>query len=188
MTVFIAHDETDRAVAEALEKYLERRGHFVEMEDASRGVGRATRLDTVVALWSKAAAASAHRPLFERRALEAKAEDSLVLVKLDRTPPPDGLRNCASIDAGAKARRETAWAEVSRVAQEAQARGPQDETLPTSAAPPTPAPPKSRPVGGVLLALLAVVVAGGVAFGWLRRDLLVEFDLDRAIAQALKAL
>jgi len=182
MTVYIAHEEADRATAEALEKYLERRGHFVELEDGARGFGQAQRRDTVVVLWSKAAAAS---PQLEQRALSAMADDTLALVRLDRTSTPEPLRAAASIDAGARARREAAWAAVARAAQDAQARTP-DGAEAANGTPLAPRPRRRRPVAGVMLAFLMVIA--GAAFAWLQRDLLVKFRPDEAIAQALKAL
>lgn len=180
MTVFIAHHEADRTAAEALEKYLERRGHFVELEDAERGVGEVQRRDLVAVLWSKAAAS------MEQRALTALASDCLVLVRLDRSAPPEALRAAPSIDAAAKTRHEAAWAAVAKAAQDMQARPLEYSSAAES--PPARAKPKARRAARLMLAMLALAVAAGGAFAWLRRDLLLEFRPDEAIARALKAL
>lgn len=122
MTVFIAHAEADRAVAEALEKFLERRGQFVELENGERGFRHVQHADTVVALWSKDTVFSPYRLLFEKRTLEAWADEQLVMVKLDHAFSPVGLRDLAAIDASFEAQRDIAWSAVAKVAQDARTR------------------------------------------------------------------
>ncbi len=122
MTVFIAHAESDRAVAEALEKFLERRGLFVELENGERGFRHAQPSDTVVALWSKDTVFTPHRLQFEKRTLEAWADEQLVLVKLDHAFAPVGLRDLPSIDASFDKQRDIAWAAVAKTAQDARTR------------------------------------------------------------------
>lgn len=118
MTVFIAHAEADREAAEALGKFLERRGLFVEMETGERGFRHVQWTDTVVALWSKGAMFSPYRLLFEKRTLEAWAEDQLVMVKLDHAFAPVGLRDLKAIDASFDKQRDIAWAAVTKTAQD----------------------------------------------------------------------
>lgn len=132
MTVFIAHAEADRAAAEALEKFLERRGQFVELENGERGFRHVQHADTVVALWSKDSIFSPYRLLLEKRTLEAWADEQLVMVKLDHAFSPVGLRDLAAIDASFEAQRDIAWSAVAKVAQEARLR-------PAPAAAPAPA-------------------------------------------------
>ena len=168
MTVFIAHAEVDRAPAEALEKYLERRGVFAEIEDGVRAFRVAQGADLIVVLWSKGATAAPRRLALERRTFEAWADDRLILVKLDRAFAPAGLRDLPAIDASVEAQRDIAWAAVNKRA------------LDERPAPPAPAPtaPAARASGKVALmatmgglaavALAALTVAlVGVRPGWL---------------------
>jgi len=137
MTVLIAHAEADHAVAEALEKFLERRGLFVELESGERGFRHVQHADTVVALWSKATVFSPYRRLLEKRTMEAWADEQLVMVKLDHAFSPVGLRDLAAIDASFEAQRDIAWSAVAKVAQDARMR-------------PAPAPPsQSQDQSGV---------------------------------------
>lgn len=118
MTVFIAHAEADREAAEALGKFLERRGLFVEMETGERGFRHVQWTDTVVSLWSKDTMFSPYRLQFEKRTLEAWAEDQLVMVKLDHAFAPVGLRDLKAIDASFDKQRDIAWAAVTKTAQD----------------------------------------------------------------------
>ncbi|KAF0175406.1 MAG: hypothetical protein FD160_3159, partial [Caulobacteraceae bacterium] len=122
MTVFIAHAEADRPAAEALEKFLERRGLFVELETGERGFRPVQSSDTVVALWSKDTTFSPYRLLFEKRTMEAWADEQLVMIKLDHAFAPVGLRDLAAIDASLEQQRDIAWAAVARTAQDARVR------------------------------------------------------------------
>ena len=122
MTVYIAHAESDRPVAEALEKFLERRGLFVELENGERGFRHVQPSDTVVALWSKDTVFTPFRLQFEKRTLEAWADEQLVLVKLDHTFAPVGMRDLPSIDASFELQRDIAWAAVAKTAQDARTR------------------------------------------------------------------
>ena len=122
MTVFIAHAEADRPAAEALEKFLERRGLFVELETGERGFRPVQGADTVVALWSKDSVFSPYRLLFEKRTLEAWADEQLVMVKLDQAFSPVGLRDLSSIDASFEQQRDIAWAAVAKTAQDLRVR------------------------------------------------------------------
>jgi len=122
MTVFIAHAEADRAAAEALEKFLERRGLFVELETGQRGFRHVQPADTVVALWSKDTVFSPYRLLFEKRTMEAWADEQLVMVKLDHAFAPVGLRDLPAIDASFEPQRDIAWSAVAKVAHDARLR------------------------------------------------------------------
>lgn len=122
MTVFIAHAEADRAAAEALEKFLERRGLFVELESGVRGFRHVQPVDTVVALWSKNTVFSPQRLLLEKRTMEAWADEQLVLVKLDQSFAPVGLRDLPAIDASFEPQRDIAWSAVAKVAHDARLR------------------------------------------------------------------
>jgi hypothetical protein len=182
MTVFIAHADNDRPSAEGLEKYLERRGLFVELENGVRGFRHAQPSDTVVALWSRDTVFSPHRLLLEKRTMEAWADEQLVLVKLDHAFSPVGLRDLPSIDASFEAQRDIAWAAVARQAQTP--RQPASPAQPAvlkrygdlrgmtgGRAPPAQAKGAGRSVA--LLALLLAVAVAGVAAAWMARDRLL---------------
>ena len=191
MTVFIAHAESDRAVAEALEKFLERRGLFVELETGERGFRVAQASDTVVALWSKDTAFSPYRLLLEKRALEAWADEKLALVKLDHNFISVGLRDLPAIDASFEAQRDIAWAAVAKLGQDGPARaasasgarerarvpagmspGPAQRSK--VAAPRAPAKQANSAAFAVILLPLVFLVAGAglYALATLRPDLL----------------
>jgi hypothetical protein len=120
MTVFIAHAQKDASAAEAVTKYLERRGLFVEPETGERGFRFAQARDAVVVLWSRETVFSPFRLQMERRALDAWAEQQLILVKLDHHVAPVGLRDLSAIDAVFEPQREIAWAAVAKTAQDIQ--------------------------------------------------------------------
>lgn len=142
MTIFITHAAADRPVAEALEKFLERRGLFVELEDGARGFRPIGAQDCLVALWSKDTAFSPQRLLLERRTLDAWADGKLALVKLDHSFAPVGLRDLKAIEASFEPQRDIAWAAIAKFAQE-QAKGvPPAAPAPMTA--PAPAPPAKR--------------------------------------------
>jgi DNA-binding response OmpR family regulator len=52
MTVYVAHAPADREAAEALEKFLERRGQFVELDDGQTALRPVQQSDVVVLLVS----------------------------------------------------------------------------------------------------------------------------------------
>jgi hypothetical protein len=170
MTVFIAHAEADRAAAEALEKFLERRGLFVELETGERGFRHVQPADTVVALWSKDTVFSPYRLLFEKRTMEAWADEQLVMVKLDHAFSPVGLRDLAAIDASFEAQRDIAWSAVAKVAQDARtrpapapARQMQEQSRGASAdeppSPPAPQEPVAKGGAGWLVPFFLLMVA-----------------------------
>lgn len=140
MTVFIAYTTPDRAAAEALEKALERRGQFVELEDGARGFRALQAQDVVIALWSQATLMSPFRQLFERRTLDAWADERLVFVKLDHAFSPVGLRDLRAIDASFEAQRDIAWAAAVKSAQDIL-----DAKRQAPAAAPAPAPQQPAP-------------------------------------------
>jgi hypothetical protein len=136
MTVFIAYAPKDAPAAEALEKYLERRGLFVERETGERGFRIVQPRDAVVVLWSRDSVFSPHRLQMERRALDAWADQQLILVKLDAHVAPVGLRDLSAIDAAFEPQREIAFAAVAKAALDIQ--------MGTHLGP---APPQARPPG-----------------------------------------
>jgi len=146
MTVFIAHAPADLEAAQAVEKFLERRGLFVELEDGERAFRPLQFMDSVVMLLSKESVFSPWRLRFDQRALDAWAEQKLTLVKLDHHFAPVGLRDLPAIDASFEAQREFAWAAVARQIQDQQVAArtqtqSQGQARGRAAPPPASAPP-----------------------------------------------
>jgi len=112
MTVFLAHAPADRAAAEALERAVERRGQFVELDDGQTALRPVQGHDVLVLLLSQALTFATARLRLEQRALDAWADGRLVLVKLDNSFAPVGLRDLPAIDASFEAQREFKWNEV----------------------------------------------------------------------------
>lgn len=112
MTVFVSHAPADLATAEGLEKVIERRGQFVELDDGQTALRPVTGADVVVLLLSKDFAFAPMRLRLEQRALDAWAEGRLILVKLDHAIAPVGLRDLPAIDASFEAQRELKWSEL----------------------------------------------------------------------------
>lgn len=140
MTIFIAHAPQDAAAAASLETHLERRGLFVETETGERGFRPLQFTDVVVMLISKDSVFSPYRLQFEKRALDAWAEQKLILVKLDHNFAPVGLRDLPFIEASFEPQRDlVAWAEVHKQAQEKMRPPP-----PASSAPSAPPRPQAR--------------------------------------------
>jgi hypothetical protein len=173
MTVFIAHAEADRPAAEALEKFLERRGLFVELETGERGFRPVQGADTVVALWSKDTTFSPYRLLFEKRTMEAWADEQLVLVKLDHAFAPVGLRDLPALDASFEQQRDITWAAVAKTAQDARVRpapAPEMQNRARTPPPAAPAPaPAMRRKGGLgwltlIFGLMVALVAGSAFY------------------------
>ena len=172
MTVFLSHAPADRETALALEKILERRGQFVELDDGETAMRPIQAQDVVVALISKDFVFSPWRLRHEQRALDAWADGKLVLVKLDHNFAPVGLRDLPAIDASFEAQREFTWMKVADAVREklsAPAREQVDEaSLPRArqAPPAAQAPPaRKRKRGGGLLGALAtfLMMAPGIA-------------------------
>jgi hypothetical protein len=106
--VFVSHSKADQAVAEKVVGALVEAGltpshpaSFTPGIDIAQELEHAMRgTDCVVVLWSKAAAASAWAQEEIRLAIEAWSNDRLVLVSLDDTPLPVGLRDLEAIPFG----------------------------------------------------------------------------------------
>jgi hypothetical protein len=174
MTVFLAHVPANRESAEALEKFLERRGQFVELDDGQTAMRPVQPSDVLVLLMSKDFAFATTRLRLEQRALDAWAEQRLIVVKLDKGVAPVGLRDLPSIDASFEARREFIWQGVANAIRE-HARTP---VTPTDGAPASlqPAAPKKKgkglhgaviALGLFLLAIPGLVVAAALLSIWL---------------------
>ena len=170
MTVYVAHAPADREAAEALEKFLERRGQFVELDDGQTALRPVQQSDVVVLLVSKDFVFAPTRLRLEQRALDAWADQRLVVVKLDKGVAPVGLRDLPAIDASFEAQREFRWHDVANKVRETLAMPaalpPEGEQAP----PPLRAPKSGGALGGVLLLLLALpgVVAAAAAISiWL---------------------
>jgi hypothetical protein len=166
MTVFLAHAPADRQIAEALEKIIERRGQFGELDDGQTALKPVGHGDAFVLLVSQALTFATARLRLQQRALDAWAQGRLVVVKLDHGIAPVGLRDLPAIDATFEAAREFKWNEVAdavtkiaRAPREQAADDEGDEPLPPPAhsdgagpgAPREPAPAKK---GGSFLSLL----------------------------------
>jgi hypothetical protein len=157
MTVFLAHAPADHASAEALEKVIERRGQFVELDDGQTALRPVQAGDVLVLLVSQALTFATARLRLEQRALDAWAEGRLVVVKLDQALPPVGLRDLPAIDASFEAQREFKWNEVADAVREKL----RAATARTDAAPPTGA--AKRRGGLASAALLALAALPGLA-------------------------
>lgn len=151
MTVFIAHAPADRGAAEALERTIERRGLFTELDDGVVALRPVQQGDVFVLLVSQALTFATARLRLEQRALDAWADDRLVVVKLDNGIAPVGLRDLPVVDASFEAQREFKWNEVAD-----QLRGKLRVQAPAARA--APAPQTSGGKGGVPRALAAVLL------------------------------
>ncbi len=180
MTVFVAHAQADEAVAASLAKAIEKRGNFVELEQAER-IGRPLLgSDVLVLLWSQRMMFEPGRLVLERRALDAWADGKLVLVKLDHTLLPVGMRDLEAVDASFEQRRGFTWEDVASKVREAAriqsppaaaaAPAPQGAERARSAGAPPPRPAAMRKTkksgaglaGVFALVLLLMLVAGVV--------------------------
>src|SRR5690606_30364557 len=112
MTVYIAHAPADREAAEALEKFIERRGQFVELDDGQTALRPVQASDVVALLISEKLLFAPTRLRLEQRALDAWAAGRLIAVKLDKGLSPVGMRDLPAIDASFEAEREFKWQEV----------------------------------------------------------------------------
>lgn len=160
MTVFVAHAPADSEAAEGLEKFLERRGEFVELDDGQTVLRPVQPSDVVVLLHSGRFLAAGGRLRLEQRALDAWAEGRLVLVRLDEAQPPVGLRDFDSIAVRMTAPEEADWQAVGEaVRQKAAARRASAEAVPPPASAQAGA---SEPGGGLpgALALIAAMLPG----------------------------
>lgn len=120
MFAFIAHAEADQAVAAELKAFLKLHGVVSETETGARGFRHLQSSDVVIVIWSDKSAFSRYRMMLEKRMLEAWANGRLVLVKLDHSFLPVGVRDLPAIDATfVETRKLVAWPEVQRAAREA---------------------------------------------------------------------
>lgn len=170
MTVFLAHAPADKSTAEALEKIIERRGQFCELDDGQTALKPVGNGDAFVLLVSQALTFATARLRLEQRALDAWAQGRLVVVKLDHGIAPVGLRDLPAIDATFEAARDFKWNEVAdastkiaRMAPQTDAAGDDDASDGASdgAGPQPPLPPAQVqakkggfPLGIVLYPLL----------------------------------
>ncbi len=118
MTVFITFAPMDRAVAEELETFIERRGQFAELDDGLVAQRPVQPSDVVVLLLSKDFVIAPTRLRLEQRALDAWSEGRLLVVKLDTWLAPVGMRDLPAIDASFAAQREFKWQEVANAVLE----------------------------------------------------------------------
>src|SRR5262249_12451507 len=149
MTVFVAHAPADQKLAEGLEKFLERRGQFTELDDGATALAPVSGHDVLVLLLSKDFVLSPTRLRLEQRDLDAWAEGRLIVVKLDHGLAPVGLRDLPALDASFEAQREFKWNELANQIRE-KLRAPPREAPAGAAAPPPPAAKKSGALLGAL--------------------------------------
>jgi hypothetical protein len=159
MTVFLAHAPADRQTAEALEKVIERRGQFAELDDGHTAMRPVGSGDVLVLLVSQALTFATARLRLEQRALDAWAAGRLVLVKLDHGIPPVGLRDLPAIDASFEAAREFKWNEVADAVRDAlrapaPPRDADDGESDEPAPPPAPTYQHSQSKGGGILGIV----------------------------------
>jgi len=172
MTVFVAHAPADQKVAQDLEKFLERRGHFAECDDGMTALAPVALADIVVLLVSKDFSLGPMRLRLEQRALDAWAEGRLMVVKLDNGIAPVGLRDLPAFDASSEAEREHKWNQLANLIGEtlrAQPRPePRAEAPRQSPGPTAPGDPPQKSRRGLLvptlmampgIAALAIVMA-----------------------------
>ena len=180
MTVFIAHAPADRAVAENLEAFIERRGQFVGLDDGQTAQRPVQFSDVLVLLVSRDFVFAPARLRLERRALDAWAEGRLVVVKLDHAIAPVGLRDLPAIDASFEAQREFTWNKVADVVRQtlqaslrARTRASSDDEAGARSpeAPPAPVQSRARGIGRAFLLLLMTLPGLGalaaIAAVWL---------------------
>jgi hypothetical protein len=160
MTVYVAHAPADREAAEALEKFLERRGQFVELDDGHTAMRPVQQRDAFILLMSKDLVFAPTRLRLEQRALDAWADQRLIVVKLDKGIAPVGLRDLPAIDASFEAQREFKWQEVANKVRETLALPP---ALPRESgddeAEATPPPARKKSGGGLFGGLLLLLLA-----------------------------
>ncbi|MGH6950060.1 MAG: TIR domain-containing protein [Vitreimonas sp.] len=155
MTVFVAHAPADRPAAEALEKVIERRGQFVELDDGVVALRPIRGGDVLVLLVSQALMFAPARLRIEQRALDAWADARLVVVRLDKGLAPVGLRDLPFIDASFEAQRAFKWNEAAdAVREKLKARSAAPLDADDGEAPPPPKALRKRTVAGALLSPL----------------------------------
>lgn len=166
MTVFVSHAPADQKVAEDIEKFLERRGQFTELDDGMAAMAPVSWHDVLVLLLSKDFVFAPTRLRLEQRALDAWAEGRLIVVKLDHGIAPVGLRDLPALDASFAAQREFKWNDLANQIRE-KLRAPRreqsaDDAEASGAAPPQApsAPTKKR--GGLGVLIPAVLMLPGL--------------------------
>lgn len=162
MTVFIAHAPADRAVAESLEKAIERRGQFAQLDDGQTAMHPVQSSDVMVALISKELLFAPTRLRLEQRALDAWAEGRLIVVKIDRGLAPVGLRDLPAIDASFEAQREFKWLEVANAVRE-RLRAPVRPQAGDGTPPPASRAGPAKKSGAASALLLVLMAAPGIA-------------------------
>lgn len=153
MTVFVAHAPADREAAEELEKFLERRGQFVELDDGQTALLPVTPSDVVVLILSKDFEFAPARLRLEQRALDAWSDGRLLLVRLDQALAPVGLRDLPAIDASDNAEHESKWQELAAAIRQ-KLQGPPARDNVTEGA-----PSAAKKRGGLWRVLLGFVLA-----------------------------
>jgi hypothetical protein len=161
MTVFISHAPADQNAAEALEKVIERRGQFAELDDGQTAMRPVQGGDVLVLLVSQALTFATARLRLEQRALDAWADGRLMIVKLDHGIAPVGLRDLPAIDASFEAQREFKWMEVADAIRDkirAPTGRPGGEDATQSRAPTNDKPGRGGgfPTGAIVLPLFAL--------------------------------
>lgn len=147
MFAYIAHAEADQAAADDLKAFLKTRGLVAETESGVRGFRFLQATDVVIVLWSQKSMFGTYRIQMEKRMLDAWADGCLVLVKLDHSFLPVGMRDLSAIDASAASGRQIAfWPQVERAAREIINRAMRERSEKFWSAPPPPKPDK--PPGG----------------------------------------
>lgn len=165
MTVFVTFAPESRAAAESLETALERRGQFVELDDGQAAQRPITAGDVLVLLVSSGLQFAPARLRIEQRALDAWAEERLIVVKLDKGLAPVGLRDLPAIDASVEAQREFAWMKVADAVREALRPAPHAPVrLPQSAPAPQRRQAPAKRGAKTLIPLLLLVMALPGAF------------------------
>lgn len=156
MTVFVAHAPADRPAAEALEKVIERRGQFVELDEGVAALRPIRAGDVLVLLVSQALMFATARLRIQQRALDAWADGRLIVVRLDKGLAPVGLRDLPAIDASFEAQRAFKWNEVAdAIREKLKARFvPAPDAVDGQAPPAPPKAVRKRTVAGALLAPL----------------------------------
>jgi len=172
MTVFLAHAPADRHLAEALEKVIERRGQFAELDDGQTALRPVGAGDVLVLLVSSALTFATARLRLEQRALDAWAQGRLVVVRLDDGAAPVGLRDLPAVDATFEAAREVKWNEAADAVEEVLRAPPEFEAADDGAGdrPATPPGPGGSSVlrrprehqtrGGLIGVFVALVLMG----------------------------
>lgn len=160
MTIYVGHAAADLEAATSLETFLERRGQFVELDDGSTALPPVQPVDVVLMLHSKDFLSSSTRLRLEQRALDAWAQRRLVIVRLDKSEPPVGLRDLPFIDGGKADERDAKWHDVANAVRDALART-SSQVAQTSSTDAPSAKPKAKRLGIVrTLALLVLALPG----------------------------